>query len=262
MKFLENDLELLIFEASKTKDGRLKLQKRGLNCIEKPLYRQVDLGNYGVLDMLQIKHTRLGAIHSIQIDLFELKKDEINIDTFLQAIRYCAGIKKYIECAGNTTNISFNVHLIGKNVEKKSSFCFLANLLESDRINLYLYEYKASLEYGFYFELQSGFYFDNDNEKCKNNLLEIINNSYSEYFSKYYSSISKYFEGYSLDKERIDYCLRIYSEIDSQKDIYINNLPYFVIKQIAETILITPTEKLEKVSIDFIEQFTNQELPF
>ena len=83
MKFLEKNLEDIIFETDNE-----KLQERGLDIRGKK-FRQLRLSHYGIADIVTV--SRIGQ--SLQIDIFELKKDVITVDTLLQALRYIEGIK-------------------------------------------------------------------------------------------------------------------------------------------------------------------------
>ncbi len=262
MNFLEKDLEILIFEASKTLDGREQLRKRGLDFIFNPLHRQVDLGAYGILDLLQVQYETFGKQPKISIDVIELKKDEINVETFLQAIRYCTGIREYIKSRYDDADISFNIHLIGKVLETKSNFCFLTDWIDYQGFDLIFYEYKASLEVGFYFETKSGYHAKGRNDGKMELFLDLIESYQKETISKYVDELNKLFDIFNLDEKRKKYSIGIYLASIQCKDIDTICFTTDVITEIAETVLVTTDEDLDRVMVELIDQYTNAKLPF
>ena len=140
MDFLEKDLEDIIWEASQEKEGLDKLKERGFPMTGGRMYRQVNLGNYGILDLVSVRITRI----SIDITIYELKKNEINISTMLQASRYGTGIREFIEnkCYNQKRFVDINYVLIGKEVDTSSDFVFLYNAVG----NFHIYLYKYSID--------------------------------------------------------------------------------------------------------------------
>jgi hypothetical protein len=151
MKFLENDLEEIIYTS-----GRDVLEERGL-LIEGELRRQVKIGNYGIADLVSISRPtydwdRTGK-KSIFIDgiitIYELKKEQIGIAAFLQALTYAKGIKSYLEKRGKENLFQINIVLIGRNVDTTGGFCYLPSLCKLDNwaidnsgtIQFYQYNY-------------------------------------------------------------------------------------------------------------------------
>lgn len=134
MKFLEKDLETIIFEA----DGE-SLSERGLPIYGNKL-RQVYIGGYGIADI--ITYYREGT--DIYITVYELKKGIINCDTMIQSLRYVKGINRYFEERG----VSFNYHikciLVGDSVDS-SDWVYMANsaynLDGRPLFSLYTYDY-------------------------------------------------------------------------------------------------------------------------
>jgi len=177
MDFFERDLEDVIFNAPAN-----KLKERGLDSYlyNAHTYRQLTIGNYGIADIIQFKresepyyegHT-LCYDPYLNINVIELKKNLINVDTLLQAIGYCKGILKFIE-SRNTFDIKskFIITLIGKKIDT-SNFVFLPEIINSNDFWLNLYTY----EYGF-----DGIRFINhDNYSLTNNRYN-KNLSYSKY---------------------------------------------------------------------------------
>jgi hypothetical protein len=126
MKFLEKNLEDIIWEASNE-----KLQERGLNISGKKL-RQLRIGNYGIADLVTFDrdyyHTEY--LHPfLNITVYELKKDKAGISAFLQAIRYCRGIKSYLEKHKPHIDFSLNIVLCSKEIDTNSDYIFLCDLI-------------------------------------------------------------------------------------------------------------------------------------
>lgn len=138
MNFLEKDLEQIIYEADKE-----LLAEKGLRVNGK-LLRQVRIGNYGIADLVSIQrpyqHTFFGYQEKGLITIYELKKENISVSAFLQAIGYAKGIMRWMEqhpkkikCL-NIENYDINIVLIGKNIDKSSEFIFLNDLLDVSHI--------------------------------------------------------------------------------------------------------------------------------
>lgn len=136
MKFLEKDLEDVIFSADKE-----MLAQRGLE-IEGKLLRQIRLGNYGVCDLLEIikpSYLPHSKYHTpFIVTIYELKKEQISMSSFLQCIRYGKAIQSYFEKRGFEVNIYFN--LIGKTIDLNSDLIYLVDFM--DNLYFYTYEYE------------------------------------------------------------------------------------------------------------------------
>lgn len=149
MNFLEKDLEQIIWESD-----NLKLQQRNLD-IEGKKIRQLRIGNYGILDLLTVEKCYYEndfpykQIPYLNITVYELKKEKVGISAFLQAIRYCRGIKSYLE--DNKPNIRFklNIVLCAKEVDIQSDFIFMIDMVSEtyfpnqklNNIKAYSFEY-------------------------------------------------------------------------------------------------------------------------
>lgn len=144
MNFLEKDLEQIIYETDID-----VLRARRLFINENRL-RQKRLGNYGICDLIaytivrgsesnflqcqdrsciDCKNKTCNKISSLDIQVFELKKEKVNIDTFIQGITYCKAIIRFFEKRNTNIPININLILIGKQVSK-SRFVYLADLLD------------------------------------------------------------------------------------------------------------------------------------
>ena len=139
MNFLEKDLETIIWESNNE-----DLQKKHLP-IKGKKFRQLKIGNYGFLDLMTVERKSFwcNVLHQktpfLRITVYELKKEKVGIAAFLQAVKYCRGIKTFLE--KKKPNIAFRPHivLIAKQVDQQSDFVYLTDLLNhkySDDLNV------------------------------------------------------------------------------------------------------------------------------
>jgi hypothetical protein len=125
MKFLEKDLEQIIFEADKN-----RLINRGINLFGNQ-FRQLRIGNYGVADLVYVKrpyyHTYFNDHCKGEITIVELKQKKISISAFLQALNYAKGIRRYLEKNKESASNFFNfrIVLIGSEIDLNSSVIYL-----------------------------------------------------------------------------------------------------------------------------------------
>lgn len=171
MKFLESDLENIIFDADV-----LELKKRGLGSYwsQAHTYKQLQIGNYGIADIVQFNR-RNDIIHDIdlhyiipyiEVNVIELKKDIVNSDTFFQAIRYCKGILEYIsERSCFSIDCRFNITLIGKSIDN-SDFIYMKDIINSNDFSLDLYTYDYKFD-GIYFSREPKYKLTNSGLKKK-----------------------------------------------------------------------------------------------
>lgn len=159
MDFLEKDLEEIIYNAD-----RDLLAKKGL-YIDGILKRQLRIGNYGTADLVEFKREYAEQFYSngkkiprLRITVYELKKDKINISAFLQALSYVKGLDSFFQKRKFKFDIIFNIVLIGKVIDKNSSFIYLSDYLYnidmSDFLFLYTFNYNVD---GITFNIESGY---------------------------------------------------------------------------------------------------------
>ena len=133
-KFLEKDLENIIFESD-----RNKLSKRGLHICGK-MYRQVRIGNYGVADLIEVNRVpsiivngHMGEFAShLDITIYELKKDKIDVHTFMQAVRYAKGISRYFEKHRTNLKVQFRIVLIGSEISMNDDFTYITDMFTAN----------------------------------------------------------------------------------------------------------------------------------
>lgn len=156
MKFLEKDLEEIIFKAKKQ-----DLKQKGLN-VKGKVYRQLRIGNYGVADLVTFEREfcREWGAHNLVITVYELKKDKIGISTFLQALGYLKGIKRYLSDRYPSYHLCYKIVLIGKIIDISSTFVYLSDFY--DDLENYTYDYGIN---GIEFKKQKGYKLTNENFK-------------------------------------------------------------------------------------------------
>lgn len=149
MKFLEKDLEQIIFET----ENKL-LQVRGLDIYGKKI-RQVNIGNYGIADLVTLSKNIYDK--EVTITIYELKKDQIGVNALFQAIRYTRGIQRFFqERDFNYYRVGyimkFEIILVGSELDFNSSFAYVPEIFENVRLFTYSYDFD-----GIYFSQKSGY---------------------------------------------------------------------------------------------------------
>jgi len=141
MSFLEKNLEDIIFKNfDKCKERGLKIDhmKQGL------LLRQVDLGDYGIADLITVSFecNLINGCTEIFINVIECKKGIIDTTAYLQGKRYITGLKELLflsELDVDHYRINLKLQLIGSSFDERSD---LKYLLHSDRdTQVFTYEY-------------------------------------------------------------------------------------------------------------------------
>ena len=143
MKFLEKDLEDIIWEADNE-----KLVDRGL-LIGGKKFRQLRIGNYGVADLVTVEkcYEHFGNQPYLDITVFELKKEKAGISAFLQAIRYCKGISTYLDNRNNDLLYKLHIVLCAKEIDTDSDYIFITDLIQSEDYSYLNTVYNYSFTY-------------------------------------------------------------------------------------------------------------------
>jgi len=137
MKFLEQDLENIIFNTDND-----KLWDRGLHISGKK-FRQFRIGNYGIADLITVeKEIPPFGDSYLNITIYELKKENIDISAYLQAIRYAKGIQHYLK-KRNFYKFNLYINLVGSVINLGSDIIYLNSLLPGEDI----YDANSSLRY-------------------------------------------------------------------------------------------------------------------
>ena len=142
MDFLEKDLEQIIFDAD-----YVTLFDRGL-YLSGTKKRQLNIGNYGIADIVYFHRSREPMGNYLVVTIVELKQKQINVGTFLQAIRYAKGIDRYLAKRKFSFYVKFEIVLIGRTVDTSSSFPYIFDFFRNDlnygdatRVSGYTYDY-------------------------------------------------------------------------------------------------------------------------
>lgn len=151
MNFLEKELEQIIFEA----DNNL-ISKRGLPVNGKK-YRQLRIGNYGVADIVTVQRQYIDHLkrHALYISVYELKRERINVSTFLQVLAYAKGVKSYVE-KNHKALLFLNIYCVGKHIDTESSYVYLSEFLSEEHFCLRNFTYRYDID-GISFQEQQGF---------------------------------------------------------------------------------------------------------
>lgn len=127
MKFLEKDLEQIIYDADKE-----LLAEKGL-IIEGKIKRQLRIGNYGIADLVEFKRpyycNYFKRMLKGEIIVYELKQEKIGISAFLQALGYLKGIKTYLQRKGSAKYYNYSITLIGKSIDINSTYTYLTDFI-------------------------------------------------------------------------------------------------------------------------------------
>lgn len=164
MKFLEKDLEDIIWESNKE-----KLSERGLT-INGKLFRQVRIGNYGIVDLIEFikpEYNENKKHYKGRIIIYELKKDNISVSSFFQAINYKRGIQRYLLEKNLTGKYIVSIRLIGKHIDDNSSLIYLPETCSD--VSLFKYEYGIE---GLKFDSIYGYKLKEEGFKIKKRLID------------------------------------------------------------------------------------------
>jgi hypothetical protein len=154
MNFLERDLEDIIFNTEND-----LLRDRGLEIHGKKK-RQVQLGNYGISDLITVerdytnqydideylsKEKNSNIFYNykefyLKFTIYELKQNCIDNNAFLQAIKYVRGLSSYLQSHRNI-EYKINIVLIGKQISLNDNVSYLPNIFLYDDCSVKIYTY-------------------------------------------------------------------------------------------------------------------------
>ncbi|MPR36578.1 hypothetical protein [Salmonirosea aquatica] len=135
MDFQEKDLEDMIFRS----DADL-VRKKGLSSYRHDkVFRQFNLGAYGIPDMVGITTYMHNQKMCYSITVYELKKGAIDADALAQCSRYVSGLISYLKRIGIKYPPSIQMVLIGDSIDLKSNFIYSAQ--SNYELHLYTYSF-------------------------------------------------------------------------------------------------------------------------
>lgn len=173
MEFLEKSLEDILVDAPAD-----ELRKRGLvGFYHHTLYRQVQLGSYGVADLIGVRLTmQRNGLKTLFIEIYELKQNKINSATLLQGMGYIRGVQQLLNTYDLAhTNWHIGLTLIGRDLEKDGNFCFTPEIFGNVRMFTYSYAFD-----GISFRLEEGYKYTNANipvstpNRIKNTIRDMV----------------------------------------------------------------------------------------
>jgi len=139
MRFLEKDLENIIWDNIHHKEDIRKLKSKGLTCLYSfpaPVRaRQLRIGNYGIADMVTLNR----CSDEVYVTIYELKKDEVNIDSLIQASRYAKGITRYLSARFETWNLHVDIVLIGNKINQSDWVYLFGSFI--NEVSIYTYDF-------------------------------------------------------------------------------------------------------------------------
>lgn len=135
MEFLEKNLEDIIYDAPNP-----DLRDQGLE-IYGFKRRQVRIGNYGVCDLLVHARDYEFPLCPVHFTIFELKKDCIDAEAFLQAIRYARGLQSYLINHRGFYHFTIDICLVGRIIDMHSPFPYLPSFMTNLKLFTYKYSY-------------------------------------------------------------------------------------------------------------------------
>lgn len=153
MEISEKELEDYIFENFESIFG----------CSAEGLERQFKIGNYGIVDILRFEVTEGLGKPIIHIDIYELKKESIDIHAIYQIIKYRRGLERLFV----KKSINITCHLIGREVH--DDIQFLLSQIEGLSVHIY----SLSLVDGLTIDVDIGlnWYLHNENLKKSSHYL-------------------------------------------------------------------------------------------
>jgi hypothetical protein len=150
----EKKLEDILFNHLTNSDYSQKID-REIDCdISHKVIRQLDIGPYGIADIVAFSEPDIDRIVTIRI--FELKKGEINKDSLVQILRYKAGLIKHIEELESGIDVSFELYLIGGSVSTQDAFQMIVPAI----VELGIYTYDIGV-HGVYLKSQNKWHYKN-----------------------------------------------------------------------------------------------------
>jgi len=154
MNFLECNLEKIILNT----DNKL-LQQRGL-LISGKKRSQVKIGNYGIADIVTHRRDNQCLI----IDILELKRNAIDLNSLDQSLRYARGIQRYFQIR-HFENYKIQITLVGSSIANSDGLIYLTDLVYSDEIgcinNISLFTYDYDFD-GISFSLHNDYRLKNE----------------------------------------------------------------------------------------------------
>jgi len=133
----ERDLEDMIYNSDPD-----ELESAGLPRWDN-LLRQVNLGSYGIADLIDFKVVSRDYSYDVYVTIIELKKEKLSMDTIDQCLRYFKGLETFFpfglekEVDKPIMLKKVDIVLIGNSVCLKSNFTYLLDFLYFNGVSAY-----------------------------------------------------------------------------------------------------------------------------
>lgn len=120
----------IVFESEKELEDWIyrKFQEENICCVDgtEPhhMIRQMNLGSYGICDLVSFSVYKHEKVTEIEVRLYELKKEKITADAFTQICRYATAINQQIEFYGKSFVVDITCVLIGTEIDES---CYILN---------------------------------------------------------------------------------------------------------------------------------------
>jgi hypothetical protein len=153
MNILEKEIEEIIYTVL-LNYGSEEFLERGLPISGIPL-RQVNLGTYGIADMITVYINGAFKRRVLHVHIYELKRGVIGIGTLLQASRYYIGVHHFIESKGINKyfdTVLIDTSIIGSSVDLSNDFVFAC-----DQYGVNAYTFKLDFFDGLTFDRINGY---------------------------------------------------------------------------------------------------------
>jgi len=178
MNILEKEIEDIIFSTPNH-----VLNKRGLP-LRGTKFRQVNLGSYGIADIVCVD-IKYDGYWYINIQVVELKRDLIDVNTLMQASRYVKGIYSMLDDIIPDRYVSLECILVGKTIQTNGDFVFLMDLMT----NAKAYTLSIDIITGAIFKREYGYTIRNEMRGCitkdqMQSLKDSVNNAINDYKTK------------------------------------------------------------------------------
>lgn len=120
----------IVFDSEKELEDWIfnKYQEDGIVCIDgtEPdhLIRQMNLGVYGICDLVSFSVYKNDRLTSVDVCIYELKKEKITAEAFSQVSRYATAITQSIEAHAPDVHVNMSCALVGTEIDES---CYILN---------------------------------------------------------------------------------------------------------------------------------------
>jgi RecB family endonuclease NucS len=88
------------------------------------LERQFNCGAYGIADLVAFTFHKSEFFNNVDVVIYELKKEKITADAFIQVARYATAIRQSFEAIDADIDLTITCALVGTSIDES---CFILN---------------------------------------------------------------------------------------------------------------------------------------